>query len=109
MTIEIHSPNLRVSEETIDTIKKEILTLSHLGEKVSRAEVFLSEDIAFPKANKICKISLTIFGDNLFVNKRAGSFEKAAVAAIKALKSNLKKKQEGQNKLPDNITSTVKI
>jgi len=109
MTIEIHSPNLQVSEETIQVIEEKILTLSHLGEKISRAEVYLTQDTALPEENKICKIRLTIYGDDLFVRKNASSFEVAATTALKVLKRNLKKKQEQHNTLPDDITSTVEI
>ena len=109
MTIEIHSPNLQVSEKTIKAIEKKVLTLSHLGEKVSRAEVYMTEDPALPLENKVCKIKLTIYGDDLFVHKNADSFEKAAFSAIKVLKRSLKKKQEVRNSLPDELTTTVEV
>ena len=109
MTIEIHAPNLQVSEKTIEVIKKKILTLSHLGQKVSRAEIFMTEDNALPNDNKICKIRLSIYGDDLFVHKNAESFKAAAFSAIKVLKRSLKKKQEIRNSIPDDITSTVEV
>jgi len=109
MTIEIHSPNLQVSEKLIKKIDKKALTLSHLGEKISRTEIYLSEDNTLTKENKSCKIRLTIFGDELFVHKYADSFEKAAMSAIRVLKRSLKRKQEVRNQLPDEITSTVKV
>lgn len=109
MTIEIHSPNLQVNERTIDAIKKKVLNLSHLGEKISRAEIFLTEDAALPREDKICKIRLSIFGDDLFVSKNAESFGNAATAAIRALKKGLKKKQELRNEPPEEVTSTVDI
>jgi putative sigma-54 modulation protein len=109
MTIEIHSPNLQVGEKIIANIEKKVLSLSHLGEKVSRAEIFLTEDGDLPEENKVCKIRLSIFGDDLFVRKNAASFEGAALSAIKVLKRNLKKKQELRDKLPEEKTSTVDI
>ena len=109
MTIEIHSPNLQVNERAIDAIKKKVLSLSHLGEKISRAEIFLTEDAALATENKICKIRLSIFGDDLFVSKNADSFVKAATAAIRVLRRGLKKKQEVRNEPPEEITSTVHI
>ena len=109
MTIEIHAPNLQVNERTIDTINKKVLNLSHLGENISRAEIFLTEDPALPKENKTCKIRLSIFGDDLFVSKNADNFEKAATDAIKVLKKGLKKKQEQRNEPPEEVTSTVNI
>jgi putative sigma-54 modulation protein len=109
MTIEIHSPNLQVNERTIDAIKKKVLNLSHLGEKISRAEIFLTEDAPSAKEDKICKIRLSIFGDDLFVSKNADSFGKAAMAAIRVLKKGLKKKQELASEPAEEVTSTVDI
>jgi hypothetical protein len=42
MTIEIHAPNLQVKKKTIASIEKKVMELSHLGEKISRAEIFLT-------------------------------------------------------------------
>ena len=109
MTIEIHSPNLQVNARAIDAIKKKVLTLSHLGEKVSRAEIFLTEEAALGKENKTCKIRLSIFGDDLFVSKNADSFVKPATAAIRVLRRGLKKKQEVRNELPEEVTTTVDV
>lgn len=109
MTIEIHSPNLKVSEKVLDMIKKKVLTLSHLSEKVSRSEIFLTEDHALKNENKVCKIRLDIFGDTIFVHKNASSFENAAMSAVKVLKRRLKKRTEQRNEPPDQITSTVKV
>jgi hypothetical protein len=61
------------------------------------------------KEDKICKIRLSIFGDDLFVSKKADSFGKAATVAIRVLKKGLKKKQEVSNELPEEVTSTVDI
>jgi ribosome-associated translation inhibitor RaiA len=109
MTIEIHAPNLQVNEKTIESIEKNVMRLCHLGENISRAEIFLTQDAASGKEDKICKVRLSIFGDDLFVSKKAESFGKAAAAATKALKNVLNKKQEVRNGLPDELTSTVDV
>lgn len=109
MTIEIHSPHLKVNETTLEKIEKKIVTLSHLGEYISRAEIFLTEDQSIVKENKICKIRLNLISDELFINKNADSFEKAAGDAIKVLKKRLKQKAEQKNMPPDEIISTVKV
>ena len=109
MTIEIHSPNLQVKEIVLKRIEKKVMSLSHLSEKISRAEIFLTEDAALMKQNKVCKIRLDIFGDTLFVHKHADSFGKAATETIKILKKRLKQKTEQRNEPPDEITSTVKV
>jgi len=109
MIIEIHSPNLKVDDETLDGVKRKVLSLSHLSENVSRAEIFLTEENERPKENKTCKIRLDIFGDTLFVHKDADTFENAAASAVKILKRRLKKRNEHRSEPPDEITSTVNI
>ncbi len=109
MTIEIHSPNLQVKQEVLTGIEKKLMSLSHLSEKISRAEIFLTEDATLIKQNKVCRIRLDIFGDALFVQKNAVSFEKASSDAIKILKKRLKQKAEHKNEPPDEVTSTVKV
>lgn len=96
MTIEIYSPNLKVSEQLTKAIEKKLVALSHLG-KVSRAEVFLTIGDILPEENKVCKIRLDIPGDTLFVHKNGVSFENAVTSAIKILKRLLKKTTEHRN------------
>jgi|SRR5687767_10594918 len=109
MTIEIQSPNLRVRKKTIENIKEKISSLSHMGEQVSRAEVYLTESTELPEKTKTCKIRLSIFGDDLFVSKNADSFGVAASSAIDVLKRALRKKKEMRNTPPEEITSTVDV
>ena len=97
MTIEIHSPHLKIKEKALQIIEKKIVALSHLGKHISRAEIFLTEDPPTIKENKICRIRLDIIGDTLYVHKNADSFEKAAADAIKVLKKHLTQKVEHRN------------
>lgn len=109
MTIEIHSPPLKVSEKTLDFIKKKVTDLSHAGENISRAEIFLIEENVPGTKTEGCKIRLDIFGDTLFVHQTANTFEKAARSAIKILRGMLKKRFEARGLPPDKITTTVKV
>ncbi len=96
MTIEIYSPKLKVSEQEVEMKKEKVSSLSHLSEKVSRAEIFLTEDNSLKPESKVCKIRLDIFGDTLFVQKNSNDFENAAIAAVKVLKTpqkEIRKKQ----------------
>lgn len=109
MTIEIYSPNLKVNEQLSKAIEQKLVTISHLGGKVSRAEVFLTIDDTLPKVNKVCKIRLDIPGDTLFVHKNGVSFENAVTTAIKILKRLLEKTTDHRNEPPDEIISKVEI
>jgi len=109
MTIEIHSPKLNVREKMLETIKKKATTLSRFGESISRVEIFLTEENSPARDNKTCKIRLSIFGDTLFVQKTADSFEKAAMSVIRVLKRRLTQKFKERNLPPDAMTSTVEV
>jgi hypothetical protein len=109
MTIEIYSFHVKIKETTLKTIEKEIVALSHLGRRISRVEIFLTEDPATVKENKICRIRLDIIGDTLYVHRNADSFEKAAGDAIKVLKKHLSQKVEYKNKPADKIINTLKV
>ena len=109
MTIEIHSPNLRVSERIVKAIEKKVMSLTRFGENISRVEIFLTEENSHSKENKNCKIRLEIFGDTLFAHKTAENFEKAATLVIKILKLRLRKRSEQRNISPDEITTTVDV
>lgn len=107
MTIEIHSPHLKIKETDLKIIEQKIVALSHLGKHISRAEIFLTKDPPGVKQNKVCKIRLDIIGDTLYVHKNADSFEKAARDAIKVLKKRLTQKVEHKNEPADIMVSTA--
>jgi len=109
MVLEIYSPNVKISEKTLDLIKRKLLLLSRLKEKISRAEIFLQEESLLPKHNKVCKIRLEIFGNTLFVEKKSTSFQTAAISALKTLKRRLKEKSKLKDDTGDEVTSTVKV
>ena len=108
MTIEIHSPGVQVEKSLVKKIETKLVKLSHISEKISRSEVYLTREKVLSKKDKACKIRLDIFGDTLFVHKHAETFEKAAMDAIKVLKKLLKQKAELHNEPEPDILTTVK-
>ncbi|MCK9402504.1 MAG: hypothetical protein M0Q26_03810 [Chitinophagaceae bacterium] len=110
MTIEFHTPYGKVSETLINHIRHEILQLSHLTKKISKAEVLCKENEAItPGENKVCEIILTVSGDDFLVHTRSENFEKSANEAIKELKKFVKQQVKQRKEIPDVITSTVKV
>lgn len=100
----------KVSEDIIDEVRKEILSLSHINREISRAEVVMKEDETSNAAeNKICEIRLTVYGDDLLSHSRTDSFRKSANESVKELKILVKEQVRRQQEPPDEITSTVKI
>jgi ribosome-associated translation inhibitor RaiA len=109
MIIEINSSNSKLSKATVKAIEKKAMKLSRFSEKISKVDIFLSEENSPVKENKSCKIRLDIFGDSLFAQKTTASFETAATSVIRVLKLMLKEKTGQRNVPSDEIISTVNI
>ena len=109
MTIEIYSPNLKPNETVLGSVKKRLMNLSHLGEHISRVEIFFSEENSSTRENKNCKVRLSMVNDMLFVHKTSESFDKAATAVIRVLKRRLKEKREERNLPADEVITTVDV
>ena len=100
MTIEFYTPYGKVSEKLVRDIRNQILQLSHINKKISRAEVLLKEDqTIIPAENKVCIIKLTVYGDDLLVHTRTQNFESSVTEAIKELKKMVKKQVKKQKNL----------
>ena len=103
MTIEFQTPYGKVPEDLLNFARKELMELFHIQKKISRAEVVFREDNPFiPGDNKVCEISLSIFGASLFARSCTNSFDRSARAVIKDL-NRLVKKQVKQRKLSGQI------
>lgn len=110
MTIEFHTPYGKVSEKLVNSIRNDMLELSHINKKISRAEVILKEEqTVFKGENKVCEIRLSVFGDNLFIRSRTDNFESSAKEAIKDLKRMVRQQAKEQKEVPDQMLSTVKV
>lgn len=110
MTIEFHTQRACVTEELLDYIRNEVMKMSHLSKKISRAEVVVKEDKTITSSeNKICEIRLTIYGDDLLAHSRSSDFRKSAREVIKELKELVKQLMETLHEPPDITTSTVQV
>jgi ribosome-associated translation inhibitor RaiA len=98
MKILIRSPHLKIRQGTLDSIKKKVLSLSHLNGKISKAEVFLIEEGSLKKQKKVCNIMLYI-DDTLFVHKTGDDFEEAATAAVRTLKRRVNRSEKLRGEL----------
>ena len=97
MTIEFHTPFGKVSEKLVSSIRNDVMELSHINKKISRAEVMLTEDPGVTGVeNKICEIRLSIYGETLYVRTRTEKFESSAKDALKELKRLVKQQVKKQ-------------
>jgi ribosome-associated translation inhibitor RaiA len=110
MTIEFHTPFGKVSEKLLNSIRKEIMELSHINKKISRAEVMLKEDLDVTRGeNMICEIRLSIYGETLYARTRTENFDKSAKDTLKELKRLVRQQVKKHSETPDQVTSTVKV
>lgn len=110
MTIEFYNPAGKISEKLISSIRNNILELSHINKKITRAEVAMKEETGIiGKENKVCEIRISIFGDNLYARARTETFEGSSKQAIKDLKRMVRQQVMKQNDPADVILSTVKV
>ena len=110
MNIEFHTPYKMVSEKLVSEIRNKLLELSHINKNISRVEVMLKNDETIISAeNKICKIILSIYGNNLFAHARSENFENSAREAIKELNKKVKQQSKKIKEPADEVTSTVKV
>lgn len=86
MTIEFQTAYGKVSEKLISSVRHELLQLSHSNKAIHKAEVIMKLDEAFiTSQNKICEITLKIYGENIHTRARTENFEKSAKAALKKM------------------------
>ncbi|OQP63752.1 hypothetical protein A3860_22695 [Niastella vici] len=56
-----------------------------IDKEIAAARVHFKTRSSAPDEDKICEIELTIYGDSLFINSKATSFEKAVRDAMQEL------------------------
>lgn len=109
MTIEFHTPYGRVTEKLLNSIRHDVMELSHINKKISRAEIMLREEPGIVDGeNKICEIRLSVYGDDLYVRNRTADFENSARSAIKELKRLVRQQVKKSNGISDNLVNAVK-
>lgn len=92
MIIEIHSPHKDSSEPLINVIKKSVMELYHLDQRIYRGEIYLLQAKGEVEKEKRCDIRLSIYKDSMFVSRRAPNYFLACREAVKELKKMVKQK-----------------
>lgn len=86
-TIDIQSLHFKASEKLEKFINDKVSKLFELDESILKAAVTLFEGAAGNPQNQYCEIQLSVRGENIFVKKRAESYEKSTSMAVEALRS----------------------
>jgi ribosome-associated translation inhibitor RaiA len=109
LCIDVHAPNSDIHESMLTQLKEKVLSFTHNMKDIVKAHVFLREDNPTTTENRICEIKLTLYGDVLFVHRRAASFELAAEQAVCDLEKQVAEQVKLQHDLPDDINSSVRV
>ena len=90
----MHSVHFDADVKLTDFIQKRADKLETFFDGIIDGEVFMKVEPDDHRENKLVEIKLNIPGDQLFAEKKAGSFEAAADEAVEALRRQLKKYKE---------------
>ena len=106
MTIEFNTAYGNTPQWLLNYISSGIIALRNLNKHISRAEILLRQDNRHYKdESMVCQIKLTIFGGNVVVHTRSGSYEQSAKNSIRELE----KITRQATKSNDVEYSTVKV
>lgn len=106
MTIEFYTAPNKVKEWIISYVEEKLTEMYQKLSDIARAEVTFKEE---NENEKSCEITLTIFGDSIFMTGSDTSFEMASRKAIEMLEKEIDVLVKNRVQPPNEITSTVRV
>ena len=97
MNIKIHAVNFNISQHLTDFVNEKVSKLNHYYDAIINSEVYLKLENTSEVENKISELKIMIPGNEIFVKKKAKSFEEATDLAIEAAKKQISKHKEKLN------------
>lgn len=94
MKLQMHSVHFDADVKLTDFIQRRADKLETFYDRIIDGEVIMRVEPDDNRANKTIEIKLNIPGEQLFAEKRAGSFEAATDEAVEALRRQLKRHKE---------------
>lgn len=94
MNIEINAVKFKTDEKLENFITDKVSKLGKNFDQITKCEVTLKVDKPESENNKITEIRLHVPGSDLFMSKRADSFEEATLAAVDSMKLQVTKFKE---------------
>jgi putative sigma-54 modulation protein len=86
--IAIQSANFKLSRKLSSFVRKHVSKLELMSDRIVEIRVSLKLDTAV-ESNKICEITISLPGKDLFVSKKSESFEESVTTSVDALKHQL--------------------
>jgi len=78
----------RLSRKRLEFVRKHVSKLELLTDRISEIRVSLRMD-GGTESSKVCEISVSVPGKNLFVSKKSDTFEESVDLSVNALKHQL--------------------
>lgn len=94
MKLQMHAVHFDADVKLTDFIQKRADKLETFYDRIIDGDVIMRLEPDDNRENKVVEIKLNIPGEQLFAEKKAGSFEAAADEAVEALRRQLKKHKE---------------
>lgn len=94
MKLQMQSVHFDADVKLTDFIQKKADKLETFYDRIIDGEVIMRLEPDDNRENKLIEIKLNIPGEQLFAEKRGGSFEAAADEAVEALRRQLKRHKE---------------
>jgi ribosome-associated translation inhibitor RaiA len=84
----IQSTDSKLSRKRLAFVRKHVAKLESLSDRIIEIRVSLKID-ADAESNKVCEISVSVPGKDLFVSKKSDTFEESVDLSVDALKHQL--------------------
>ncbi len=94
MNIKIQSVNFNINDNLSSFVNEKVGKLEQYFDSIVSSEVYLKLENTTEIENKIAEIKVLIPGNEIFVKKKAKSFEEATDLAVDALKKQINKHKE---------------
>ncbi len=94
MNIKIQSVNFNINDNLSSFVNDKVGKLEQYFDSIVSSEVYLKLENTTEIENKISEIKVLIPGNEIFVKKKAKSFEEATDLAVDALKKQINKHKE---------------
>ena len=93
MKIIIRSLNFKTGEALKEFVREKVSRLFNHCDEIIRAQVILRQSENGQPENKLCQIRLMIPGNDHFVTKCTGIYEKSILQAVEALQKIIRRKK----------------
>ncbi len=94
MNIKIQSVNFNINDNLSSFVNEKVGKLENYFDSIVSSEVYLKLENTSEIENKISEIKILIPGNEMFVKKKAKTFEEATDLAVDALKKQITKHKE---------------